>query len=245
MAFAWRLMARTRFLRLGELLKKGRGPAALEAGPENERRLLEVCALSPEDSLRNLGTSERGLSAEEVERRRGEFGPNEVIQKKGGFWSRMFRRFANPLVIQLLVIALVSLLMGDLEAALVVAAMILISVALSIVQEERSGQAVEKLRAMVRTTANVLRDGKETEIPLAEIVPGDIVVLDAGSLVPADLRLTSAKDFFVSQSALTGESMPVEKSRGAAHPEPDRAGAFQRLLPGQQRALRHRARAWR
>ncbi len=192
-------------------------PSFAEASPANERRLLAICALSPEESLLNLGTSERGLSAEEVEKRRQEFGPNEVIQKKGGFWVRTLRRFANPLVIQLLIIALVSFLIGDQRAAIVVAAMILISVALSIVQEERSGKAAEKLQAMVRTTANVIRDGGEAEIPLAQIVPGDLVVLDAGSLVPADLRLTSTKDFFVSQSALTGESMPVEKQTAAHH----------------------------
>ncbi len=148
-------MARLRLRPLGELLRKARGPSFAEANPENERRLLAVCALSPEESLRNLGTGERGLSAEEVERRRQEFGRNEVLQKKGGFWVRTVGRFANPLVIQLLIIALVSFLIGDRRAAIVVAAMILISVALSIVQEERSGKAAEKLRAMVRTTVNV------------------------------------------------------------------------------------------
>src|SRR5208283_905678 len=106
--------------------------------------------------------------------------------------------------------------MGDLRSFIVVAGMVLISVGLSSIQEERSGRSVEKLQAMVRTTVNVMRDGKESEVPLAEIVPGDVVVLDAGTLVPADLRLTVTKDFFVSQSALTGESMPVEKSAGAA-----------------------------
>ncbi len=105
--------------------------------------------------------------------------------------------------------------MGDLRSFIVVAGMVLISVGLSSFQEERSGRAVEKLQAMVRTTVNVKRDGKETEIPLAEIVPGDIVVLDAGTLVPADLRLFATKDFYVSQSALTGESMPVEKTTSA------------------------------
>jgi Mg2+-importing ATPase len=206
-------MAKTLFRRAGVA-------AAPDAGTENERRMLEVCVLSPEESFQKLGTSRRGLSAEEVEGRRGEFGANEVSQKKRGFWIRMFHRFANPLVLQLLVIALVSFLVGDLEATLVVAAMLLISVALSVVQEERSGRAAEKLQAMVRTTANVIREGREMEVPLADIVPGDVVVLDAGSLVPADLRLTSAKDFFVGQSALTGESMPVEKTAAA-----QRAGA--------------------
>jgi Mg2+-importing ATPase len=195
--------------------KKTQHSAFSETLTGEEQKLARVCALTPEDALQSLNANERGLSPKEVEANRQEFGPNEVVQKKGGFWMRTFHRFANPLVIQLLIIATVSFLVGDLRAALVVAGMLFISVALSIIQEERSGQAVEKLRAIVRTTANVLREGKESEIPLAEIVPGDLVVLDAGSLVPADVRLIATKDFFVSQSALTGESLPVEKSTAA------------------------------
>ncbi len=178
--------------------------------------MAEACALSAPETLTALGAVERGLSQEEVESRRQKYGRNEVSSRGTGFWGRNLRRVANPLVVQLLIIAGVSLVMGDLRSAIVVFAMLVISVVLSMIQEERSGRAVEKLRAMVRTTANVLRDGRETEIPLAEIVPGDIVVLDAGSLIPADLRLISTKDFFVSQSALTGESMPVEKTAAAA-----------------------------
>jgi Mg2+-importing ATPase len=195
----------------------GRRPnvSGAETIPEHERRLAEACALSPEEALRTLGTTERGLSGEEVENRRQEFGRNEVSQKTSGFLNRTYHRLANPLVVQLLIIAGVSFFMGDIRAAVVVLTMLIISVVLSMVQEERSGQAVEKLRAMVRTTANVMRDGKESEIPLAEIVPGDVVVLDAGSLVPADLRIIATKDFFVGQSALTGESMPVEKTAAA------------------------------
>ncbi len=90
--------------------------------------------------------------------------------------------------------------------------MILLSVGLSYVLDRRSSRAVETLGRRVQSRAMVLRDGKETELPLAELVPGDIVLLNAGSIIPADLRLLSAKDFFVSQSTLTGESMPVEKS---------------------------------
>ncbi|MGA2976880.1 MAG: magnesium-translocating P-type ATPase [Spirochaetia bacterium] len=184
------------------------------AATDQERVLLEACSLSPEDCLGRLGTREKGLSEEEAEEKRKQFGPNEVITKKGGLLLRTYHRFANPLVIQLLIIAAVCLSpwVGDLRSAIVVGGMVLISVGLSSLQEERSGRAVEKLQAMVRTTVNVLREGKDTEIPLAQIVPGDVVLLDAGSLVPADLRLISTKDFFVSQSALTGESMPVEKT---------------------------------
>jgi P-type Mg2+ transporter len=183
---------------------------------DQERVLLEACSLSPEDCLARLTTRDKGLSAEEAGDRLHEFGANEVLARKTNIFVRTYRRFANPLVVQLLIIAGVSLIMGDLRSTIVVAGLLLISVGLSSVQEERSGRAVEKLQAMVRATVNVLRDGKDSEIPLADVVPGDVVLLDAGSLVPADIRLIATKDFFVSQSALTGESMPVEKSAGAA-----------------------------
>jgi len=188
----------------------------MAAATDQERVLLEACSLSAEECLTRMGSREKGLSEEEVEEKRREFGTNEVSIKQGGLLLRTYHRFANPLVVQLLVIAGVSFIMGDLRSTIVVGGMVLISVGLSSLQEERSGRSVEKLQAMVRTTVNAMRDGKESEIPLAEIVPGDVVVLDAGTLVPADLRLTVTKDFFVSQSALTGESMPVEKSAGAA-----------------------------
>ena len=193
-----------------------------EGMAEQERTLLELCALTPSDCLARLAAREGGLTGEEAEERLRQAGPNEVGQKQGGFLAGLFRRFANPLVIQLLIIAGVSFLMGDMRAGIVVCCMIAISTALSVIQEERSGRAVERLKAMVRTSVNALRDGREIEVPLADIVPGDIVVLDAGSLVPADIRLIAAKDFFVSQSALTGESMPVEKSAAAGR-EPGQA----------------------
>ncbi len=190
-----------------------------------EQLLVELCGLPTEACLARLEARPQGLAGPEAGERLARFGPNEISRRSGGFWSRTARRFANPLAIQLLTIAGVSVLVGDLRSAIVVAAMLVISVALAIIQEERSGQAVERLRAMVRTTANVLRDGRETEIPLGQIVPGDIVVLDAGSIIPADLRLVAAKDFFVSQSALTGESMPVEKSATASAAVPGPAAA--------------------
>jgi Mg2+-importing ATPase len=194
----------------------------VEGMTEQERTLLELCALPPADCLARLAAREGGLTGEEAEERLKQAGPNEVGQKPRGFLAGLFRRFANPLVIQLLIIAGVSFLMGDMRAGIVVCCMIAISTALSVIQEERSGRAVEKLKAMVRTSVNALRDGRELEVPLADIVPGDIVVLDAGSLVPADIRLIATKDFFVSQSALTGESMPVEKSAAAGR-EPGQA----------------------
>ena len=178
---------------------------------------MELCTLPVEEALQRLGVTEHGLSDEQVETARQEYGSNILSHRKeAGVVLELLQRCRNPLVIQLLVICVVSLLMGDVRAATVVGAMVLLSVVLAYVQEHRSSKAVEKLKAMVQTNSLVLRDGKECDIPIAEIVPKDIVILQAGALIPADLRLISAKDFFVSQSSLTGESMPVEKHAEAA-----------------------------
>ena len=177
---------------------------------------MELCTLPAEEALQRLGVTENGLSDEQVETAREEYGSNILSHRKeAGIVMELLQRCRNPLVIQLLVICVVSLLMGDVRAATVVGAMVLLSVVLAYVQEHRSSKAVEKLNAMVQTNSLVMRGGKEYDIPIAEIVPGEIVILQAGALIPADLRLISAKDFFVSQSSLTGESMPVEK-----HAEP-------------------------
>ncbi len=186
--------------------------AASESVTEHEQRLLNVCCQPHDAALAALKTREEGLSDLEVEVSRETWGSNDLGQKKkDGFFIEILMRCKNPLVIQLLVIASISLATGDPASATIVGLMVLISVGLSYYQESKSGKAVEKLNAMVQTNSHVIRDGKEIEIPMSEIVPGDIVSLQAGSIIPADLRLLSAKDFFVSQSSLTGESMPVEK----------------------------------
>jgi len=180
---------------------------------EHEQKLLELCQVPAEDALKRLGVTEEGLSAEEVEIARGEFGPNNLgTKKQTGVIMELLQRCRNPLVIQLLVICGVSIATNDMRSAVVVGLMIFLSVVLAYVQEHRSSKAVEKLQAMVETNCHVIRSGAECEIPIDEMVPGDIVMLNAGAIIPADLRLISAKDFFVSQSSLTGESMPVEKS---------------------------------
>src|SRR5258708_5770232 len=181
--------------------------------PPGERELLDVCVLPVDAALSRLGATDKGLDLSQVQERRAKYGLNEVSKrKKLGFIAEILQRCRNPLVIQLFVISGVSYAMGDLRAAIVVGVMIVLSVFLGYFQETRSSQAVEKLRAMVQTTCSVLRGGKEMEIAMNELVPGDIVIFAAGSIIPADIRLLSAKDCFVSQSALTGESMPIEKS---------------------------------
>ena len=186
--------------------------AAAESVTEHEARLLEVCCQTHEQAMAAMKSHEEGLSVMEVEISRETWGTNDLGQKKkDGFFIEILHRCKNPLVIQLLVIAAISLGTGDAASATIVGLMVVISVGLSYYQESKSGKAVEKLNAMVQTNCHVIRGGIEVEIPMSDIVPGDIVSLQAGSIIPADLRLLTAKDFFVSQSSLTGESMPVEK----------------------------------
>jgi P-type Mg2+ transporter len=169
--------------------------------------------------LQRLHSSANGLSAGAAASALGEVGPNSVAAGERHSMARdLLHRCRNPLVIQLLIIAAVSYIMGDLRSTIVVGGMVFLSVFLSYFQEARSSKAVEKLQRLVKTTTTLVRDGKEVEVPLEDVVPGDMVILAAGSLIPADLRILSAKDFFVSQSALTGESMPVEKNADAGQP---------------------------
>ncbi len=179
---------------------------------EHERRLVELCSCPIQEAVDGLKTTLQGLTTESADQCLDEFGPNELTHlKRPGFWADMFHRFRSPLVIQLLVIAVVSAIIGEIKSTVIVGAMVLLSVGLSYILDRRSGQAVENLGKRVQSRTFVLRDGAESEVRISDIVPGDVVLLQAGSIVPADLRLIAAKDFFISESALTGESMPVEK----------------------------------
>ena len=194
-------------------LKKRGSSANGGISSSDEYRLISLCSSSVQSTLSELETSARGLSEKEVDKRISEFGRNELSQlKKLSFWEDMFERFKSPLVIQLLIIATVSAIIGEATSSIIVGAMILLSVGLSYILDSRSNKEVEALGKRVQSRTYVLRDGAETEIRMSEIVPGDIVLLQAGAIVPADVRVISAKDFFVSESALTGESMPVEKT---------------------------------
>jgi Mg2+-importing ATPase len=162
--------------------------------------------------LEAFNTSTAGLSAEDARRRLEEYGPNTVVhQAAPRWWIYLLSAFNNAFVLLLLVLAAVSALTRDFQAAAIISTMVLISAVLRFTQEYRSNLAAERLKAMVETTATVTREGLRQEVPVDEIVPGDIVHLSAGDMIPADLRLIAAKDLFVSQAALTGESMPVEK----------------------------------
>ena len=169
--------------------------------------------------LASLETTHAGLDEAQIEDRLDRDGTNEAAHEKPPHWALQFARtFWNPFIIVLLVLAAVQLVTSDdLTGPIIIAVMVGISVVLSFTQEFRSSRAAEKLKAMVRNTATVTRrasDGhsERLEVPVIELVAGDIVHLSAGDMVPADLRLLSAKDLFISQAILTGESLPVEKA---------------------------------
>src|SRR6266581_504066 len=160
-----------------------------------------------------LQSSEQGLTGEEVRKRQETYGPNDTtgIKRSSGL-VQFLRLFLNPLVAILLLAAIVSAILGDHINASIIIAIVLLSNILNFVQTYQSQNAVEKLRAGVAPTATALRDGKWIEVPRRDLVPGDMIRLMAGDLVPADARLVQATDLHVQQAALTGESLPVEKS---------------------------------
>ncbi|MBI1813279.1 magnesium-translocating P-type ATPase [Candidatus Peregrinibacteria bacterium] len=162
--------------------------------------------------LGKFGTSLKGLRSARAEELLEEYGPNELARKKRhSVVFQFLLKFGNPLVVVLLIIAAFSFVLGDHISGVLVTSMAVISVLLSFFQEFRAGKEAEKLSEMVRSTSTVYRDGKSREVTMSRIVPGDIVDLFAGDMIPADLRILSSKDLFINQASLTGESLPVEK----------------------------------
>jgi Mg2+-importing ATPase len=202
------------------------GKAVRGALPVVTVRAAQYAFQAADELLAKLDTRGDGLDAGQIETRLRRDGLNEVSHEKPPHWSRqLLRAFKNPFIAVLLILAGVQLATdgGDLAGPIIIAVMVAISVLLSFSQEYRSSRAAEKLKAMVRNTATVLRraeDGhsEQIEVPVIELVAGDIVHLGAGDMVPADLRLLGAKDLFISQAILTGESLPVEKSAAVRAP---------------------------
>ncbi|MBZ5500714.1 MAG: magnesium-translocating P-type ATPase [Acidobacteriia bacterium] len=162
-----------------------------------------------------------GLSSQQAADLRARYGWNEPAPAKhGAAFLELLLLFLNPLVIILLFAALVSFILGDAADALIILAMVLLGVLINFIQTYRSQQAINKLREGVAPTATVLRDGSWQEIKRREVVPGDLVRVSAGDMIPADGRLVEARDLYVQQAALTGESLPVEKEAHPRAPEP-------------------------
>jgi Mg2+-importing ATPase len=177
--------------------------------------LLPLAQQSNETLLEKYQTTTKGLFSDQAKKFLEKYGYNEPVKKKKtNFFAQFISKFFNPLVIVLLVIAGFSLFFGERTSAILVILMAIMSVLLSFIQEYKAGQEAEKLSEMVKATATVYRDGRAHEIKMRDIVPGDIVDLFAGDMIPADLRILSSKDLFINQSSLTGESFPIEKTFG-------------------------------
>lgn len=175
--------------------------------------LLEMASAETDAVLKQLKTQLTGLNEVEARSRIKQYGLNEIArEKRQSVMMHLLNNLKNPLVILLSVLAVISYLTGDIRATVVISVMVLLGVVLRFFQELRADNAAEKLKAMVSNKATVIRDGEEIEIPLKMLVPGDIISLAAGDMIPADVRMLSAKDLFLNQAALTGEALPVEKN---------------------------------
>jgi len=176
----------------------------------------EYWSLGADALLGALRASAEGLADAEAQRRLERFGRNAIRAKERATpWSLLLNQFRSPLVLILVFAAIVALIVGEWTDASIVLLVVFGSTLLGFAQEYRASNAVEKLRAQITIKSNVLRDGRSVQKPSEQLVPGDVVLLSAGSLVPADGVVLSARDFFVNQAVLTGETFPVEKRAAA------------------------------
>jgi Mg2+-importing ATPase len=184
------------------------GNAAIRVSP----LVIESAGMAPDAVYARLGTRAQGLTPEEAADRLAEHGPNVLARdQRPGFGTLLLHAVLNPLVLLLGVLATLSVVTGDLRSAVMMACMIALGVGLKLFQEAKATNAAAKLKAMISVNATVLRGGAAEEVPVAHLVPGDVVHLAAGDMIPGDVRIVQAKDLFVTQGALTGESFPVEK----------------------------------
>jgi P-type Mg2+ transporter len=180
--------------------------------------VVESAAMVVADVYSRLATRPEGLTSGEAAARLAEHGPNVLAKdQRAGLGKLVYHAAINPLVILLAVLASISFATGDARAGIVMSIMIVMGVGLKLIQEAKADNAAAKLKAMISVTATVVRHGAPTEIALSQLVPGDVVKLAAGDMIPGDVRIVEAKDLFVIQGSLTGESFPVEKFEVEKH----------------------------
>jgi len=173
----------------------------------------ELLNLSLNDLYRNLNTSERGISSTEAQKRLIQYGYNEPARKqKINVLIKFLLEFTSPLIFVLLLIALVSYFAGEKITALLIAIMAFVGVVVSFIQEYRAEKDSEKLSEMIKIKVSVYRDGELKTVDLKEVVPGDVVKLSAGIMIPGDLKIIVFRGLYINESALTGESFPIEKT---------------------------------
>ncbi len=182
---------------------------------ELEEGLSGYWALDEESLLSSLDTTRKGLSSDEASQRQQEYGPNRIGKKtQTGFFSALIAQFKSPIIIILLFSALLAFAASDNIDALIIIAIVVSSSLLGFWQERMASNAVAKLLSMVEVKATALRDDHRTDILVEEIVPGDIVFLSAGDIIPADARILESDDLFINEATLTGETYPSEKQAG-------------------------------
>ena len=186
------------------------------ASPPGELGLGDVAGLAPGAVLARLGSGPDGLTSAEAARRLRQFGPNELGTHRVSAVAVVLRQVRNPVLVLLLAAALVSGLTGGGTNALIIAVIVMASVGLGFVNEYRAERAMAALRAQIRQQAEVRRDGQVGQVPVLDLVPGDVVALRVGVIVPADLRVLTAAELECDEGVLTGESMPAAKSAAPA-----------------------------
>jgi Ca2+-transporting ATPase len=170
-------------------------------------------ALPAEDVLRHLEVQDDGLNNEQAARRLAQYGPNQLQEApRPTFLQMLWEQLNNFVVILLIVASVVSALLGDYVEAAAIMAIVVLNAILGIVQEQRAEEALAALKRLAAPDAQVLRDGRRQAVPARDLVPGDIVFLEAGNYIPADVRLLEAINLRVEEASLTGESLPVQKN---------------------------------
>ncbi|AHI57118.1 magnesium-translocating P-type ATPase [Listeria ivanovii] len=178
----------------------------------DSKKMLKESQMSKEEILEEVGVMDSGLTRVEVAIRQAEFGRNQTVEEQKVSQLRLFvRAFNNPFIYILVLLMVISYLTADMEATIIMAIMIFTSGLLGFIQSSRAERASYALKNMVKNKVNVLRDGKMTVVTQDEVVPGDVIEISVGDIIPADARVISATDLLINQSALTGESIPTEK----------------------------------
>ena len=176
--------------------------------------------MSVRETAEALGTSEEGLSDAEAARRLRLYGPNNLRQKKPkSVWRMIREQLTDVMVLILIAAAAVSMIFAEWAEAIVILVVIALNATVGVIQEKKAANALEALRKMTAPAARVLREGEESVVPAAELVPGDVVYLEDGAIVPADIRIIQDANLKVQEAALTGESLPVDKDGAALLPE--------------------------
>ena len=174
---------------------------------------LEWHSLHREQVLKHFQVPEHGLSGEEVAKRLEQYGPNQLKEApRPGFFQMLWEQLNNFVVILLIVASVISALLGDYVEAAAIMAIVVLNAILGIVQERRAEEALAALKKLAAPDAQVIRDGHRQTVPSYNLVPGDIVYLEAGNFIPADIRLLEAVNLRVEEASLTGESLPVQKN---------------------------------